>query len=46
VARKRPVNVGQLNDDRLEIKAGLQPGDVLITQGYEALYDGIPITTQ
>lgn len=46
VARKRPVNIGQLNNDKLEIKAGLQPGDVLITQGYEALYDGIPITTQ
>jgi membrane fusion protein, multidrug efflux system len=46
LARKRTVNIGQLNNDRLEIKAGLQPGDVLITQGYEALYDGIPITTQ
>ena len=46
VARKRPVNVGALNDNQLEIKAGLQPGDVLITEGYQALYDGIPITTQ
>lgn len=46
VARKRPVNVGQLNDNQLEIKAGLQPGDILITEGYQALYDGIPISTQ
>jgi membrane fusion protein, multidrug efflux system len=44
VARKRPVNIGQLNNDKLEIKAGLQAGDVLITEGFQSLYDGIPIT--
>lgn len=46
VARKRPVNIGQINNDKLEIKAGLRPGEVLITDGYQSLYDGIPITIQ
>lgn len=46
VARKRSVNIGQINNDKLEIKAGLRPGEVLITDGYQSLYDGIPITIQ
>jgi len=46
VARKRIINIGQINDDKLEVKAGLRPGEVLITEGYQALYDGIPITIQ
>lgn len=44
LARKRMVNIGQLNDNQLEIKSGLQAGDVLITEGFQSLYDGIPIT--
>ena len=46
IARKRPVNIGQMTPPPLEIKAGLQSGDVLITEGFQPLYDGIPITIQ
>jgi membrane fusion protein, multidrug efflux system len=46
VARKRPVNIGFLNSDMLEIKTGLNNGDVLITDGFQSLYDGQFITTQ
>lgn len=46
VARKRPVNIGLLNGDMLEIKTGLKAGDVLITEGFQSLYDGQIITTQ
>ncbi len=46
VARKRPVNIGLLNGDLLEIKTGLKPGDVLITEGFQSLYDGQIIVTQ
>lgn len=46
VARKRPVNIGLLNGDMLEIKTGLKAGDVLITEGFQSLYDGQVITTQ
>jgi membrane fusion protein, multidrug efflux system len=45
LARKKPVEIGQLYEDRIEIKSGLQQGDVLITEGYQGLYDGQLITT-
>ena len=46
IARKRPVNIGFLNGDILEIKTGLKAGDVLITEGFQSLYDGQVIVTQ
>ena len=45
VARKRPVQVGELYGERLEVKNGLKTGDVIITQGFQNLYDGQAITT-
>lgn len=45
VARKRTVTVGELYNDRLEVKSGLQAGDQLITEGFQNLYDGQLITT-
>ena len=46
VAKKRPVTVGQLYGDTLEVKSGLQTGDVLISDGFQGLYDGQLITTE
>ncbi len=46
VARKRMVVPGFLNGNQLEIKSGLQPGDVLVTEGFQSLYEGQSITTQ
>lgn len=46
VARKRPVNIGFLNGEMLEIKTGLKAGDVLITEGFQSIYDGQVITNQ
>jgi RND family efflux transporter MFP subunit len=45
VAKKKPVTVGQLYGDTLEVKSGLVAGDVLITDGFQGLYDGQPIIT-
>lgn len=45
VARKRQVQVGELNGERLEVKTGLKNGDVIITEGFQSLYDGQPVTT-
>jgi RND family efflux transporter MFP subunit len=45
VAKKRPVTVGQLYGDKLEVKSGLQAGDVLISDGFQGLYDGQLIIT-
>ncbi|MGH2648132.1 MAG: efflux RND transporter periplasmic adaptor subunit [Ginsengibacter sp.] len=46
IARKRKVIVGQTYGDQAEIKQGLQAGDQLITEGYQAIYDGQLITTK
>jgi membrane fusion protein (multidrug efflux system) len=45
VAKKRPVTVGLLYGDTLEVKNGLQAGDVLIADGFQGLYDGQLIIT-
>lgn len=45
VAKKRNVSVGSVYGEKIEIKQGLQPGDQLISEGYQGLYDGQSITT-
>ncbi len=45
VAQKRPITVGELYGDQLEVKSGLQPGDQLITEGFQGLYEGQAVTT-
>ena len=44
IARKRPVIIGMLNDDLLEIKSGLKEGDVLVTEGFASIYEGQQLT--
>jgi RND family efflux transporter MFP subunit len=44
VARKRKVTIGELYNDMIEIKEGLQPGDQLITEGYQGVFDGQLLT--
>lgn len=43
-AAKRQVTIGELYDEVVEVKAGLNKGDRLITQGFQGLYDGQVIT--
>jgi RND family efflux transporter MFP subunit len=45
IAAKKDVTIGQLYGDSIEIKQGLKAGDVLITRGYQDLFEGQPITT-
>jgi RND family efflux transporter MFP subunit len=45
VARKRAIGIGLLNGDILEVKSGLKTGDILITEGFQSLYDGQLIST-
>jgi len=45
VAKKKPVTAGALYGDKLEITSGLQAGDVVITDGFQGLYDGQAIVT-
>ncbi len=46
VARKKPVEVGEFYGDKVEVKSGLQEGDILITEGFQSAYDGQLLTTQ
>lgn len=46
VSRKRYVNIGMLDGNLLEIKTGLAAGDILITEGFGALYEGQLLTTK
>lgn len=46
VARKKSVVIGELYDDKVEVKQGLQANDQLITQGFQGLYEGQLITTK
>jgi len=46
VARKKPVTIGELYEDQVEVKSGLSAGDLIITQGFQGLYDGQVITTK
>jgi membrane fusion protein, multidrug efflux system len=45
VARKRKVLIGEMYNDQIEIKQGLQPGDQLITEGFQGIFDGQLLTT-
>jgi RND family efflux transporter MFP subunit len=44
-AHKRPVTIGKLNGDQLEITSGLKEGDVLVTEGFASIYEGQVLTT-
>lgn len=45
LAHKRIVAIGQLYEDKIVVTSGLQPGDQLITDGFQGLYEGQLITT-
>ena len=40
IARKRPVVVGESYEGLIEIKSGLASGDLIISEGYQTVYDG------
>jgi membrane fusion protein, multidrug efflux system len=44
VARKRYIEVGELYNDKLEVRSGLRAGDVIVSEGFQSLYDGQLIT--
>ncbi len=45
IAKKKQVILGEMYNDVIEIKSGLQDGDQLVTEGYQDLYEGQLITT-
>ena len=43
-ARKRQVDVGESYGGLMEIRNGLKGGDVIITEGYQTVYEGQLVT--
>jgi membrane fusion protein (multidrug efflux system) len=46
VARRRAVTPGETYDNRTEIVAGLNIGDIVVSFGFQALADGQPVSIQ
>lgn len=44
IARKKSVIAGESYSGIMEIKSGLAGGDIIITQGYQTVYDGQVVT--
>lgn len=40
IVKKQTVLIGEVYGDNVEIKAGLKGGEELVTEGYQALYEG------
>lgn len=45
-AQKKSINLGEVYGSNAEVKTGLNKGDLLITEGYQGIYEGQSLTTQ
>lgn len=45
IAKKKIVTVGEAYNGVIEIKSGLTGGELIITEGYQTVYDGQSVTT-
>jgi RND family efflux transporter MFP subunit len=45
IARKKVVITGEAYNGLIEIKSGLTGGELIITEGYQTIYDGQTVTT-
>jgi len=45
VAHKKAVTIGELYENLIEIKSGLDAGDQIVTEGFQSLYEGQALTT-
>ena len=45
IARKKMVSTGEFYGNNVEVLGGLAAGEILITEGYQSVYDGQLITT-
>ena len=44
IAQRRPVVIGLVDGENIEILSGVKPGELIITQGHSTLRDGTPIS--
>ena len=43
-AHKKPIIIGQLYEDKVEVQSGLEAGEQVITDGFQGLYEGQLLT--
>jgi RND family efflux transporter MFP subunit len=43
VVHRKPVEVGQLLSNGIEINSGVEPGDLVVTAGVSRIYDGLQV---
>ena len=43
VVHRKPVEVGQLLSNGIEINSGVEPGDLVVTAGVSRIYDGLEV---
>ncbi len=43
IVHRSPVEVGEIQSDGLEIVAGVEPGDLVVTAGVSRIYDGLRV---
>jgi RND family efflux transporter MFP subunit len=46
VAHKKSITIGQTYADKVQVLSGLDTGDQVITDGFQGLYEGQPVTIQ
>ena len=46
VAKKKTINIGEVYGNSVEVKTGLAAGEMLITEGYQSIYEGQGIATE
>jgi RND family efflux transporter MFP subunit len=46
IASKKSINMGEVYGDNIEVKTGIKAGDLLITEGYQNVYQGQAIATE
>ena len=44
VVQRRPVVIGLVDGENIEILSGLKPGELIITQGHSSLREGTPVS--
>ena len=45
IAKKKSINIGEIYGSNVEVKTGLVAGELLITEGYQGLYENQAIST-
>jgi multidrug efflux pump subunit AcrA (membrane-fusion protein) len=46
IAKKKPINIGEVYGTLAEVRTGLKVGELLITEGHQNIYEGQTISSE